>query len=95
VLLRACVVPRPEQRSAVSAILRELALAEESLSTQQLAELLDPPVRPSVADLRAWLRRLDGTVVDQSPPRRLYRGPLRVAGLSRRGRLLRMADPTR
>ncbi len=45
-LLRACVVPRPEQRSTVSAILRELALAEESLSAQQLADLLDPSVRP-------------------------------------------------
>jgi hypothetical protein len=65
VLLRACVVPRPEQRSTASAILRELALAEESLSAQQLAELLDPPVRPPVADLRAWLRQHDGTVIDQ------------------------------
>jgi hypothetical protein len=65
VLLRACMVPRPEQRSTTSAIMRELALAEESLSAQQLAELLDPPVRPSVADLRAWLRRHDGTVFDQ------------------------------
>jgi hypothetical protein len=65
VLLRACVVPRPEQRSTVSAILRELALAEESLSAQQLADLLDPPVRPPVAELRAWLRQHDGTVFDQ------------------------------
>jgi hypothetical protein len=64
-LLRACAVPRPEQRSTVSAILRELALAEEALSAQQLADLLDPPVRPPVADLRAWLRQHDGTVLDQ------------------------------
>jgi hypothetical protein len=64
-LLRACVVSRPEQRSTVSAILRELALAEESLSAQQLADLLDPPVRPPVADLRAWLRQHDGAVFDQ------------------------------
>jgi hypothetical protein len=64
-LLRACVVPRPEHRSTISAILRELALAEESLSAQQLAELLDPPVRPPVADLRAWLRQHDGAVFDQ------------------------------
>jgi hypothetical protein len=64
-LLRACVVPTPEQRSAISAILRELALAEESLSAQQLADLLDSSVRPPVADLRAWLRQYDGTVFDQ------------------------------
>jgi len=38
--LRASVVPRPEQRTPVSAILRELALSAESLSAQQLAELL-------------------------------------------------------
>jgi hypothetical protein len=64
-LLRACVVPRPEQRSVASAILRELALAPESLSAQQLAELLDSPMRPSVTDLRAWLRQHDGTVFRQ------------------------------
>jgi hypothetical protein len=52
VLLQACMVPRPEQRSTASAILRELALAEGSLPAQQLAELLDPPVRLSVASLR-------------------------------------------
>ena len=63
--LRACVVPRPEQRSAVSAILRELALSEYSLSAQQLAELLAPSVRPPVADLRAFLREHDDTVFDQ------------------------------
>ena len=34
----------------MSAILRELALSPESLSAQQLAELLAPPARPSVAD---------------------------------------------
>jgi len=65
VLLRACVVPRPEQRTIVSAVVRELAIAEESLSAEQLAELLHPPVRPPVADLRAWLRQHDGTVVAQ------------------------------
>jgi hypothetical protein len=63
--LRACVVPRPGQRSVVSAVLRKLALSPESLSAQQLAELLDPPVRPSVADLRAFLRAHDGTVLAQ------------------------------
>jgi len=65
VLLRASVVPRPEQRTPVSAILRELALTPESLSAQQLADLLDPSVRPSVADLRAFLRAHDTTVFDQ------------------------------
>lgn len=63
--LRACVVPRPEQRSPASAILRELALSQDSLSAQQLAELLGPSVRPPVADLRAFLREHDDTVFDQ------------------------------
>ena len=63
--LRACVVPRPEPRSTTSAVLRELALSAESLSAQQLAELLDPQLRPPVADLRAWLREHDGTVFKQ------------------------------
>jgi len=54
--LRACLVPKPRQRSAASAIMRELAVAPESLSAQQLAELLDPSLRPRVADLRAFLR---------------------------------------
>ena len=54
--LRANLVPKPEQRSTASAILRELAVAPESLSAQQLADLLDAPLRPRVADLRAYLR---------------------------------------
>lgn len=66
VLLRASVVPRPEQRTPVSAILRELAVATESLSAQQLAELLEPSVRPSVAGLRAFLRAHDTTVFGQA-----------------------------
>ena len=64
-LLRACVVPSPQQRTPVSAIMRELALSPESLSAQQLADLLDPSVRPSVADLRAFLRAHDATVFAQ------------------------------
>ena len=64
-LLRACVVPKPEQRTPVSAILRELALSPDSLSAQQLADLLDPSVRPSVADLRSFLRSHDTTVFGQ------------------------------
>jgi hypothetical protein len=65
VQLRACLVPRPEQRGVVSAVLRELAHSPESLSAEQLAELLPAPMRPSVADLRAFLRNYDGTVFDQ------------------------------
>jgi hypothetical protein len=64
-MLRASVVPRPEQRTPVSAILRELAASTESLSAQQLADLLDPSVRRPVADLRAFLRAHDVTVFDQ------------------------------
>lgn len=65
VKLRACMVPKPEQRTPVSAILRELALSPESLSAAQLAELLDPSVRPSVADIRAFLRAYDNAVFKQ------------------------------
>jgi hypothetical protein len=64
-LLRVSVVPRPGQRTPASAILREVGVARESLSAQQLADLLDPSVRPSVADLRAFLRSHDGTVFCQ------------------------------
>jgi len=49
-------VPRPENRTPVSAIMRELALSPESLSAAQVAELLDPKVRRlAVADIRAFL----------------------------------------
>ncbi len=61
--LRACVVPGPSNRVPESAILRELAMAEESLSAQQLVDLLDESVRPSVARLRAYLRANDKTLV--------------------------------
>lgn len=54
--LRANLVPKPKQRSTTSAILRELAVAPESLSAQQLADLLDASLRPQVADFRAYLR---------------------------------------
>jgi len=63
--LRACAVPSPEHRTPVSAILRELALSSESLSAAQLAELLDPSVRPPVAELRAFLRAHDNEVFNQ------------------------------
>ena len=65
VQLRASVVPRPERRTPVSAILREMAVSTESLSAQQLTELLDPSVRPTVAGLRAFLREHDTTVFRQ------------------------------
>jgi hypothetical protein len=57
--LRACLVPRPAERSVTSAVLRELAVAPESLSAQQLADQLPQPVRPRVTDLRAFLRAND------------------------------------
>jgi hypothetical protein len=63
--LRACAVPRPEQRTPASAILRELALSSESLSAAQLAELLAPSVRPPVATLRAFLRGHENQVFKQ------------------------------
>jgi hypothetical protein len=56
VQIRANVVPGPEKRSATSAVLRELALSDDSLSAQQVAELLDEQVRPPVASVRAFLR---------------------------------------
>jgi hypothetical protein len=59
VQLRAGVVPGPAERTPTSAVLRELAMSEESLSAQQLADLLDPPQRPPVAELRAFLRAND------------------------------------
>jgi hypothetical protein len=65
VKLRACMVPKPENRTPVSAILRELALSPKSLSAAQLAELLDPTVRLSVADIRAILRAHDNEVFQQ------------------------------
>jgi len=57
--LHALLVPGPEQRGRASAILRELAIAPEPLSAQQLASLLDESLRPRVADLRALLRADD------------------------------------
>jgi hypothetical protein len=63
--LRACMVPKPGHRTPASAILRELALSPESLSAAQLAELLDPSVRPSVAEIRAFLRANDNGLFNQ------------------------------
>ncbi len=63
--LRACVVPEPEQRTPLSAILREMAVSKESLSVAQISELLSRPARPSVAEVRAVLRAHDETVFKQ------------------------------
>lgn len=63
--LRAKVVAGPAARSPGSAILRELALSEYSLSAQQLADRLDESVRPPVADLRSYLRANDNALVCQ------------------------------
>jgi hypothetical protein len=63
--LRARIVAGPATRSPGSAILRELALSQDSLSAQQLADRLAAPVRPSVPRLRAYLRANDKTLVYQ------------------------------
>ncbi len=59
------MVPRLGNRAPASAIMRELALSPGSLSAAQLAELLDPGLRPSAASLRAFLREHDNTVFQQ------------------------------
>ena len=63
--LRARIVAGPATRSPGSAIIRELALSEDSLSAQQLAERLDDSVRPSAPRLRAYLRANDDALVYQ------------------------------
>jgi hypothetical protein len=55
VQLHACVVPRREHRTPESAMLRELAMSEESLSPQQITDLLDPSLRPPVAEIPTYL----------------------------------------
>lgn len=65
VQLHACVVPGPQNRTPEAAVMRELAISGESLSAQQLYELLDESVRPSVGRLRAFLRANDRTLVYQ------------------------------
>lgn len=63
--LHACVVPSPERRTLVSAILRELAMSDESLSAKQIADLLDQRLRPPVAEIRAYLRAKEKTLFAQ------------------------------
>ena len=53
--LSACLVPPPIQRSIPSAVLRALAVADDSMSAQQLCENLDPEVQPAVDPLRRWM----------------------------------------
>ena len=53
--LGACVVPGPEHRSATSAVFRKLAVASESMSAQQLCDVLDESARPAVEPLRRFL----------------------------------------
>lgn len=53
--LSACVVQGPEERSVLSAVFRKLALTDESLSAQQLCDVLDDSVRPAVDPLRRFL----------------------------------------
>lgn len=63
--LRAKIVAGPATRTPGPAIVRELALSEYSLSAQLLAERLDEEKRPSVADLRGYLRANDRALVYQ------------------------------
>jgi hypothetical protein len=63
--LRAAMVPKPDHRTPTSAIVRELALSPESLSAAQIGELLDPAVRPSVTEIRDFLRANDEAVFNQ------------------------------
>lgn len=63
--LRARVVAGPADRSPASAIVRELALSEHSLSAQQLVDRLDESARPSVAGLRGYLRANDNALFYQ------------------------------
>ena len=60
--LGAYVIPGPEQRSVTSAVFRKLALADESLSAQQLCDVLDDSVRPAVDPLRRFLHGNKATV---------------------------------
>jgi hypothetical protein len=60
--LSACVVPSPEERSILSAVFRKLALSDESLSAQELCDVLDDSVRPAVKPLRRFLHANKTTV---------------------------------
>jgi hypothetical protein len=49
------LVPRAERATPAAAVLRELATAPESMSAQQLYDVLDAPVRAPVSSLRQFL----------------------------------------
>lgn len=66
--LGACLVPGPEDPTPVSAVLRHLALADSSMSAQQLCDVLDDSVRPTVADLRALLHGSKPRLVRETRP---------------------------
>jgi hypothetical protein len=60
--LGAYVIPAPEDRSANSAVVRKLAVADDSMSAQQLRDILDESVRPAVDPLRRFLHGNKSTV---------------------------------
>ena len=64
--LGACLVPGPEKQTPASAVLRHLALAESSMSAQQLCDVLDNSVRPKVLDLRAFLHNSKPDIVREA-----------------------------
>lgn len=60
--LGACVVPGPGERSVTSAVMRMLALADDSMSAQQLCDALDDSARPAVDPLRRFMHGNKTTV---------------------------------
>lgn len=64
-MLGAYVVAAPEHRTPSSAVLRELALASDSMSAGQLYEVLDAPVRPPVGSLRSFLHANKTSVFEE------------------------------
>jgi hypothetical protein len=61
-LLDSYVVPARDPRLRQSAVLRELAMAEDSMSAQQLYDVLELVGRPDVGSLRRFLHGYKGTV---------------------------------
>jgi nitrogenase subunit NifH len=60
--LGAFVVRGPDERSVTSAVFRKLAMADDSLSAQQICNVLDDSVRPAVDPLRRFLHSNRTTV---------------------------------
>lgn len=65
-LLGTYIVPAPEPRTPTATILRELAMASDSMSAQQLWDALDDSVRPAIGPLRAFLHANKTTVFDEA-----------------------------